>query len=143
MRAGAGAGVEGLLPAFRAWRLQQAAACVLKPTVAKQQRAAVSEQPQAAPVSCLSGVTASPPLRPARHLNGAHLEEVTSRPALLVVDAACAAIAPLERARREAALLEALLAALRAGGNALLPVDTAGRVLELLLLLDAYWEEHK
>lgn len=48
----------------------------------------------------------------------------------------------MERARREAALLEALLAALRGGGNALLPVDPSGRVLELLLLLDAHWEDN-
>lgn len=79
----------------------------------------------------------------ASHLNGCNLGDIASRPALLIADAACAAIAPLERARREAALLDALLAALRGGGNALLPVDAAGRVLELLLLLDAHWEEHK
>ena len=42
--------------------------------------------------------------------------------------------APLERA-----LLEATLGALRSEGNVLIPTDTVGRVLELLLVLDSYW----
>ena len=41
---------------------------------------------------------------------------------------------PLERA-----LLEATLGALRSEGNVLIPTDTVGRVLELLLVLDSYW----
>ena len=41
---------------------------------------------------------------------------------------------PLERA-----LLDATLAALRSEGNVLIPTDTVGRVLELLLILDSYW----
>jgi len=61
----------------------------------------------------------------------------------MVVDATSAGVAAVERARREAALIDPLMAALRAGGNVLLPVDTAGRVLELLLLLDSHWEENK
>jgi cleavage and polyadenylation specificity factor subunit 2 len=77
------------------------------------------------------------------HLAGAQLEAVSSRPALLIVDAASAGVPPSDRARREGALMEPLLAALRAGGRALLPVDTAGRVLELLLLLDGYWSDNK
>jgi cleavage and polyadenylation specificity factor subunit 2 len=32
-----------------------------------------------------------------------------------------------------------LLGVLRGGGSVLMPVDTAGRVLELLLVLDAAW----
>lgn len=36
--------------------------------------------------------------------------------------------------------LDAIMKALRANGNVLLPVDTAGRVLELILILDqASW----
>jgi cleavage and polyadenylation specificity factor subunit 2 len=81
--------------------------------------------------------------RKERHLAGSHLEGVASRPALMVVDAAAAGIAAVERARREAALIDPLMAVLRGGGNALLPVDTAGRVLELLLLLDAHWGDNK
>ena len=41
---------------------------------------------------------------------------------------------PLERG-----LLDATLGALRSEGNVLIPTDTVGRVLELLLVLDSYW----
>lgn len=100
---------------------------------------------QCVPAPVCIPATPTPTRAPVRtpagsHLNGASLEAVATRPALLVCDAAAAAVAPVERARRERALLDALLAALRGGGRALLPVDSAGRVLELLLLLDAHWE---
>lgn len=86
----------------------------------------------------------TPPPPPGRsHLNGGDLESVSSRPALLIAGAAAARAAPAERARRDAALLEPLMAALRGGGSVLLPCDTAGRVLELLLLLDDHWGENK
>ena len=39
----------------------------------------------------------------------------------------------------EKALLDAALSALRSEGNVLVPTDTVGRVLELLLILDSYW----
>jgi cleavage and polyadenylation specificity factor subunit 2 len=32
---------------------------------------------------------------------------------------------------------------LRNGGNVLLPVDSAGRVLELLMILDSHWNQQK
>lgn len=35
------------------------------------------------------------------------------------------------------------MATLRGDGNVLLPVDSAGRVLELLLFLDGYWAERR
>ena len=36
-----------------------------------------------------------------------------------------------------------MLSTLRGDGNVLLPVDTAGRVLELVLLLEGHWAEHR
>jgi cleavage and polyadenylation specificity factor subunit 2 len=45
--------------------------------------------------------------------------------------------------KRSAALVDTVLSTLRADGNVLLPVDSAGRVLELVLLLDKYWTQHK
>lgn len=80
-----------------------------------------------------------------RHLNAPALAASFCRPALLITDAAATSSQqPAEqRRRREDALIEALLATLRGGGSCLLPVDTAGRVLELLLLLDSYWGEHQ
>ncbi len=35
--------------------------------------------------------------------------------------------------------LDGIVAAMRAGGNVLMPIDSAGRVLELLLCLDQHW----
>ena len=46
-------------------------------------------------------------------------------------------------ARAEGELIELVMAALRRGGNVLLPVDTSGRVLELLLLLNQYWDKNR
>lgn len=45
--------------------------------------------------------------------------------------------------RDEGELIELVMAALRRGGNALLPVDASGRVLELLLLLSQQWDRHR
>ncbi|KAK9103629.1 hypothetical protein Sjap_020883 [Stephania japonica] len=39
-------------------------------------------------------------------------------------------------------LSDTVLKTLRADGNVLLPVDTAGRVLEILLILEQYWAQH-
>ncbi|KAI3521655.1 hypothetical protein L1887_11127 [Cichorium endivia] len=38
--------------------------------------------------------------------------------------------------------LNAILNTLRGNRNVLFPVDTAGRILELLLILEQYWEQH-
>jgi len=45
--------------------------------------------------------------------------------------------------RRETELVELVMAALRRGGNVLLPVDASGRVLELLLVLGRHWERQR
>jgi cleavage and polyadenylation specificity factor subunit 2 len=43
------------------------------------------------------------------------------------------------KASRDRDFLEVIMATLRADGSVLIPVDTAGRVLELLLLLERHW----
>jgi len=45
--------------------------------------------------------------------------------------------------RSEGELISLVMAALRRGGNVLLPVDASGRVLELLLLLSQYWDKNR
>ena len=45
--------------------------------------------------------------------------------------------------REEALLVDTVLATLRRGGHVLLPVDASGRVMELLLVLNQYWEKHR
>lgn len=78
--------------------------------------------------------------RKERHLNGTVLESFV-RPAVLITDAFNALNNQLYKRQRDQEFLEAILKVLRANGNVLLPVDTAGRSLELLLILEQYWSQ--
>ena len=49
----------------------------------------------------------------------------------------------VSQAQAERNLTEQVLSVLRRDGNVLLPVDAAGRVLELLLLLNTLWEQQR
>ncbi|CAL8467688.1 g7226 [Coccomyxa elongata] len=78
-----------------------------------------------------------------RHLNGGVLDSF-SRPAVLITDADNAlgeAVRSREALDKE--LREAIMATLRRNGNVLLPVDAAGRLLELVLLLEEHWDKQK
>ncbi|THG15525.1 hypothetical protein TEA_012046 [Camellia sinensis var. sinensis] len=79
--------------------------------------------------------------RKERHLNGTVLESFV-RPAVLITDAYNALNNQPSRRQRDQEFLDAILKTLRADGNVLLPVDTAGRVLELILILEQYWAQH-
>ncbi|XAR53657.1 hypothetical protein NMG60_11022294 [Bertholletia excelsa] len=79
--------------------------------------------------------------RKERHLNGTVLESFV-RPAVLITDAYNALNNQPSRRQRDQEFLDAILKTLRANGNVLLPVDTAGRVLELTLTLEQYWAQH-
>ena len=91
-----------------------------------------------------------------RHLEGGLLEAFT-RPSLLIMD--CGSLSPppalptaamsssrpqatgaTTRKARESRLLDLVLGCVNGGGVCLLPVDSAGRVLELLALLHLTWE---
>ncbi|KAJ1105298.1 hypothetical protein NDU88_002706 [Pleurodeles waltl] len=72
------------------------------------------------------------------HLNGCSLEMV-SRPSLLITDCFNATYVQPRRKQRDEQLLTNVLETLRADGNVLIAVDTAGRVLELAQLLDQIW----
>ncbi|MCO5554497.1 hypothetical protein L7F22_008026 [Adiantum nelumboides] len=76
--------------------------------------------------------------RKERHLNGTVLESFV-RPAVLITDAYNALNNQPVRRQRDQEFVDAILKAVRAGGNVLLPVDTAGRVLELILHLEQMW----
>ncbi|XP_031281074.1 LOW QUALITY PROTEIN: cleavage and polyadenylation specificity factor subunit 2 [Pistacia vera] len=78
--------------------------------------------------------------RKEKHLNGTVLESFV-RPAVLITDAYNALNNQPPRQQREI-FQDTISKTLKAGGNVLLPVDTAGRVLELLLILEDYWQEH-
>ena len=70
---------------------------------------------------------------------GASLEGAFSRPALLITDARGSGRHAGDAAARDKDFLEAAMAALRRDGSVLVPVDTAGRLLEVLLLLERHW----
>ncbi|XP_063079658.1 cleavage and polyadenylation specificity factor subunit 2 [Engraulis encrasicolus] len=72
------------------------------------------------------------------HLNGCSLETV-SRPSLLITDSFNATYVQPRRKQRDEQLLTIVMGTLRADGNCLIAVDTAGRVLELAQLLDQIW----
>lgn len=74
-----------------------------------------------------------------RHLNGADVDKI-SRPSLLITDAFNAAYAQSRRRSRDEQLMTLILQTLRGGGNVLVSVDTAGRVLELAHMLDQLWQ---
>ncbi|XP_074663107.1 cleavage and polyadenylation specificity factor subunit 2-like [Tubulanus polymorphus] len=73
-----------------------------------------------------------------RHLNGCDLESI-SRPSLLITDALNITYQQARRRNRDEQLMTNILQTMRRGGNALVTVDTAGRVLELAQLLDQLW----
>ncbi|CAA3000135.1 cleavage and polyadenylation specificity factor subunit 2 [Olea europaea subsp. europaea] len=80
--------------------------------------------------------------RKERHLNGTVLLSF-ARPAVLITDAYNALNNQPSRRQRDQEFLDAILKTVRADGNVLLPVDTAGRVLELILILEQFWEQHQ
>ena len=61
-------------------------------------------------------------------------------PPTLVLQA-CTPRAPVAKLKqRRSALQDEIRDALRGGGNVLMPVDTSGRILELVMLMEAFWQ---
>eukprot|EP00871_Galdieria_phlegrea_P000397 jgi/Galph1/1358/GphlegSOOS_G6043.1 len=92
-----------------------------------------------------------------RHLNPTTLQYLT-RPSHLIIGASQALVRPsssssnqqpakgsptYSRANPCADLCEEALYTLRQGGDVIIPVDTAGRVLELALGIDEYWSSNR
>merc|ERR1719239_1735765 len=73
-----------------------------------------------------------------RHLNGCDIDKI-SRPSLLITDAFNANYNQPKRRLRDEQLMTNILSTLRKGGNVLVAVDTAGRVLELAHMVDQLW----
>jgi len=75
-----------------------------------------------------------------RHLNGALLNAPQfHRPSALITDASNVLSIAAKRSQQDQALCQTVSSRLRAGGCVLMPVDAAGRVLELLLVLHGLW----
>ncbi|CAH1731732.1 probable cleavage and polyadenylation specificity factor subunit 2 [Aphis gossypii] len=73
-----------------------------------------------------------------RHLNGSSLERFR-RPSLLILDCFNGAYSQPRRRSRDESLMTCILTTLRVKGNVLIASDTAGRVLELMHMLDQLW----
>jgi cleavage and polyadenylation specificity factor subunit 2 len=74
-----------------------------------------------------------------RHLNGCTFDGV-GRPALMITDAFNALYNQPRRKNRDEQLVNQLVSTMRDGGDCLVVIDTAGRVLELAHLLDQLWQ---
>lgn len=84
------------------------------------------------------------------HLMGSAMMDVSSmltvsctRPAMLITDACSVdrVPVPVQYSKNQQELINLCMTCLRSEGNVLIPVDAAGRVLEILLLLNTYWRE--
>ncbi|CAM9432532.1 unnamed protein product [Chrysoparadoxa australica] len=78
------------------------------------------------------------------HLNGGVLETF-SRPGILITDVSNALTQqpdPTLPLTKLCLPYPKIMVAVRRGGNVLLPCDTAGRVLELMLILNAHWRRN-
>lgn len=73
-----------------------------------------------------------------RHLNGALFNNII-RPSLLITDAYNATFEYKKRRKRDQELISTILETVRQDGNVIIVVDTAGRVLELMQLLEQLW----
>lgn len=73
-----------------------------------------------------------------RHLNGCVLDTL-NRPSVLITDAFNATYVQSRRRLRDEQLMTTILQTMRNDGNVLIAVDTAGRMLELVQLLDQMW----
>uniref|UniRef100_A0A914GYR1 Cleavage and polyadenylation specificity factor subunit 2 n=1 Tax=Globodera rostochiensis TaxID=31243 RepID=A0A914GYR1_GLORO len=74
-----------------------------------------------------------------RHLNGCTFDGI-GRPNLLITDAFNALYTQPKQKQRDENLVSKLLATVRDGGDVMIIIDTAGRVLEIAHLLDQLWQ---
>jgi cleavage and polyadenylation specificity factor subunit 2 len=81
--------------------------------------------------------------RKERHLNGTVIEAVFNKPSVLITDAYAALSTYVPRKDRDTKFFERILDTLRGSGSVLLPVEFAGRTLELFLMLHTFWEVKK
>ncbi|KAM2975886.1 hypothetical protein FF1_001995 [Malus domestica] len=78
--------------------------------------------------------------RKEKHLNGIN-QSAFVRPAVLITDAYNALNNQPYRRQKDKEFTDTIKKTLRSDGNVLLPVDTAGRVMELVQILESCWTE--
>lgn len=74
-------------------------------------------------------------------MNAANLEAL-GKPSIMITDAYNALVKELPK-NLEKQFLDKVQSTLRNNGNVLIPSDAAGRVLELLLILERHWRREK
>ena len=79
-------------------------------------------------------------VRKERHLNGTSFDAI-HRPALLITDASSVDREVPNKTVRDTQIIDSILGSLRSGGNVLIPIDPAGRVLEFILMLEEKWAQ--
>jgi cleavage and polyadenylation specificity factor subunit 2 len=78
-----------------------------------------------------------------RHLKESSVQQLLHRPALFISDTACC-LRDDPNPEQASIFCSAVVRALRnRGGHVIVPVDTASRVLELLILLEQHWREKR
>ena len=77
--------------------------------------------------------------RKEKHLNGTTLESL-KRPSVLITDS-LSVTREVQSKTRDDEIMNVILRSVRQDGNVLIPIDPAGRVLELLLLLEENWSQ--
>ncbi|XP_068342718.1 cleavage and polyadenylation specificity factor subunit 2-like [Pyrus communis] len=78
--------------------------------------------------------------RKEKHLNGIN-QSAFVRPAVLITDAYNALNNQPYRRQKDKEFTDTIKKTLRSDGNVLLPIDTAGRVMELVQILESCWTE--
>jgi len=78
--------------------------------------------------------------RKERLLNGTVLQSFV-RPSVLITDAFNALNTQPSRRKKDQEFIDIIVKTLRGGGNVLLPIDTTGRSLEILLILEEFWNQ--
>lgn len=73
-------------------------------------------------------------------VEGASLDALPQRPALLIGEAKGALEVSISRKDRDEALCSLVNKTFRSGGSVLIPVDTAGRTLEIIQVLERHWQ---
>jgi cleavage and polyadenylation specificity factor subunit 2 len=79
-------------------------------------------------------------------LEAVPLDLLPSSPALMICDASSGSKTASKKKKEKdeiASFLQSAMETLRVGGNVLIPMETAGRLLETLLILHKYWYENK
>jgi len=76
------------------------------------------------------------------HLNGCEVEKI-QKPTLLITDGLNAAYVQDRRADRNKKFVQRIMNTTNSGGNVLITTDTAGRVLELAMILEGLWSDDR